>query len=75
MTPQEIQNGGSEDLPMRLGQVAAMISLGYSDKQIAVELGLSPHTVHRHVARLLKRLGAENRAAAAAIWARRTMDV
>jgi DNA-binding NarL/FixJ family response regulator len=69
-----MENGAPEELPMRLGQVAALISLGYSDKQIALELGLSPNTIHRHVVRLLKRLGAENRAAAAAIWARRTMD-
>ena len=74
MRPQRMENGAPEELPMRLGQVAALISLGYSDKQIALELGLSPNTIHRHVVRLLKRLGAENRAAAAAIWARRTMD-
>jgi len=73
MMPKETQGDPVHELPTRLGQVAAMISLGYSDKQIAQELGLSPHTVHRHVARLLKRLGAENRAAAAAIWARMTM--
>ena len=71
---QETQDGAARELPTRLGQVAAMISLGYSDKQIAQELGLSTHTVHRHVARLLKRLGAENRAAVAAIWARTTME-
>jgi len=64
-----------DDLPLRLGQVAALIARGYSDKQIALELSLSPRTIHRHVVRLLERLGVENRAAAAAIWARRTMDV
>jgi len=58
---------------MRLGQVASFIARGYSDKQIAAELNLSPRTIHRHVVRLLERLGVENRAAAAAIWARRTM--
>jgi DNA-binding NarL/FixJ family response regulator len=57
---------------MRLGQVAELIALGYSDKQIAQELSLSPRTVHRHVMRLLTRLGVGNRAAAAAVWARRT---
>jgi hypothetical protein len=75
MRLRKTQNGGPEELPTRLGQVAALIALGYSDKQIALELGLSPNTIHRHVVRLLKRLGAENRAAAAAIWARSTMDV
>jgi len=75
MSPEGAQDGDPDDLPMRLGQVAALIALGYSDKQIAAELRLSPHTIHRHVVRLLKRLGVENRAAAAAVWARRTMDV
>ncbi|TMC12763.1 MAG: response regulator transcription factor [Chloroflexi bacterium] len=74
MMSKETRDDDDHELPTRLGQVAAMISLGYSDKQIALELGLSPHTVHRHVARLLKRLGAENRAAVAAIWARMTME-
>jgi DNA-binding CsgD family transcriptional regulator len=68
-----MQNGVADELPMRLGQVADLIALGYSDKQIAVELQLSPRTIHRHVVRLLERLGVENRAAAAAVWARRTM--
>jgi DNA-binding NarL/FixJ family response regulator len=75
MKSEGVQNSGPDGLPMRLGQVAGLISRGYSDKQIAQELGLSPHTIHRHVARLLKHLGAENRAVVAAIWARRTMDV
>lgn len=74
MRPEETQNGGPDDLPMRLGQVADLIALGYSDKQIALELSLSPRTIHRHVVRLLERLRVENRAAAAAVWARRTME-
>ncbi len=75
MRPDGTQSGDPDDLPMRLGQVATLIARGYSDKQIAVELRLSPRTIHRHVMRLLERLGVENRAAAAAVWARRTMNV
>jgi DNA-binding CsgD family transcriptional regulator len=69
-----MQNSDPVDLPMRLGQVAELIALGYSDKQIAQELKLSPRTIHRHVVRLLARLGVENRAAAAAVWARSTVE-
>jgi len=69
-----MENGDPIDLPVRLGQVAELIALGYSDKQIAHELRLSPRTIHRHVMRLLARLGVENRAAAAAVWVRRTVE-
>jgi DNA-binding NarL/FixJ family response regulator len=74
MRPESTQTGDLDELPMRLGQVARLIALGYSDKQIAKELNLSTRTVHRHVVRLLDRLRVDNRAAAAAIWARRTRE-
>jgi DNA-binding NarL/FixJ family response regulator len=74
MRPESTPTGDCDELPMRLGQVARLIALGYSDKQIARELNLSTRTVHRHVMRLLDRLHVENRAAAAAIWARGTRE-
>jgi DNA-binding NarL/FixJ family response regulator len=74
MRPESTQTGDLDELPMRLGQVASLIALGYSDKQIARELNLSTRTVHRHVVRLLDRLQVENRAAVAAIWVRGTRD-
>lgn len=37
-----------------------------SDKQVAAELGLSEHTVHRHVSNILTRLDLPSRAAAVA---------
>ena len=44
-------------LTERQRQVLVMIARGYSTKQIAFELGLSPKTVEVHRARLMERLG------------------
>jgi DNA-binding NarL/FixJ family response regulator len=41
------------ELTPRQAQIAAAIGLGRSNKQIAVSLGLSPHTVREHVSVLL----------------------
>lgn len=47
------------DIPLteRQRQVLVMIARGYSTKEIAFELGLSPKTVEVHRARLMERLG------------------
>ncbi len=47
--------------------VVALIARGHSNARIARELVVSPHTVHRHVANILARLGCTTRAAAVAI--------
>jgi LuxR family maltose regulon positive regulatory protein len=52
-------------LSERERQVLDLIALGRSNKVIARELGLSPHTVKRHVARILERTGQASRSAAA----------
>jgi DNA-binding NarL/FixJ family response regulator len=44
-------------LTERQRQVLVMIARGYSTKEIAFELGLSPKTVEVHRARLMERLG------------------
>jgi DNA-binding NarL/FixJ family response regulator len=49
-------------------EVLRLVAGGRTDAQIARELGLSVHTVHRHVANIRTRLGVASRAAAAA-WA------
>ncbi|WP_156876590.1 ATP-binding protein [Microbacterium luticocti] len=49
-------------------QVADLIRAGRANKQIAVELGLSPKTVEGHIARLMAGLGVSSRAQIAA-WA------
>ena len=42
------------------------MAAGRSNREIASELVVSPHTVHRHVANILRKLDQPTRAAAAA---------
>ena len=46
--------------------VLRLIAAGHSNKMIARALGVSPHTVKRHVANILDKLGARSRSQAAA---------
>ena len=46
----------------------AQIAAGHSNKLIARELDLSPHTVKRHVANILDKLALQSRGQAAAWW-------
>jgi DNA-binding NarL/FixJ family response regulator len=61
----------STPLSERELQVLHLIATAASNKRIARELGLSVHTVKRHVARLTAKLRTNSRAEAAAIY--RTM--
>ena len=47
-------------------EVLGLLAEGLTDRQIAQRLVLSEHTVHRHVANILRKLGSRSRAAAAA---------
>ena len=47
-------------------QVIALVTAGQSNREIASQLVVSEHTVHRHVANILRKLGEPTRAAAAA---------
>ncbi len=58
------------DLSPRELEVLRLVADGLSDRAIADELVLSPHTVHRHVANIRFKLGQPSRAAAAAQAAR-----
>jgi DNA-binding CsgD family transcriptional regulator len=58
-------------LSARETEVLGLVARGLSNKQIASELTLSEHTVHRHVANILAKLGLSSRTAAAAYAARR----
>jgi DNA-binding CsgD family transcriptional regulator len=53
-------------------EILEFVAQGRSNKQIAAQLGLSEHTVHRRIADLRARLGVSTRAAAAALFAERT---
>ena len=53
-------------LTAREREVLRLLAEGLTNRQIAERLVLSQHTVHRHVANLLRKLGLPSRAAAAA---------
>jgi DNA-binding NarL/FixJ family response regulator len=55
-------------LSPREREVAALIALGLSNRQIADELSISPATVERHVANMMTKLGHRSRAQIAT-WA------
>ena len=48
-------------LPTQLRLMLAALLDGLSEKQVADRLGLSPHTVNRHVQRLYRRFGVRSR--------------
>jgi LuxR family maltose regulon positive regulatory protein len=54
-------------LSAREAEVLALLAAGDSNKLIARALDLSPHTVKRHVANILDKLGARSRVQAAAL--------
>jgi pimeloyl-ACP methyl ester carboxylesterase/DNA-binding CsgD family transcriptional regulator len=66
LTP--VQHG--EALSAREREVLRLVAEGLSDAEIAARLVLSPHTVHRHVANIRRKLGLPSRSAAAAHAAR-----
>jgi DNA-binding NarL/FixJ family response regulator len=63
---------GAAALPVRLSsrerEVLQHIATGHSNKGVARVLALSPHTVKRHVANILDKLGVQSRGQAAAWW-------
>jgi DNA-binding CsgD family transcriptional regulator len=59
------------DLPPRLRQTLAALLEGDAEKQVALRLGLSRHTVHEYVTRLYRRFGVQSRAELLALCLRR----
>lgn len=51
-------------------EILACVARGLGDLEIATQLQLSPHTVHRHVANIRRKLGSPSRTAAVAEAAR-----
>ena len=66
----EPSNDGIGELSEREQEVLRLVADGLSDSEIAERLVLSPHTVHRHVANIRRKLGLRSRSAAAAAAAR-----
>jgi DNA-binding NarL/FixJ family response regulator len=64
--PRREAPAGVEELSPRERDVLRLVAVGLSDADIARQLVLSPHTVHRHVANILRKLKLHSRAAAAA---------
>lgn len=60
-----------DPLSSREREVLALLAEGQSNKLIARALGLSLHTVKRHVANILTKLALDSRTQAAAYWHRR----
>ena len=57
-------------LSRREREILACVARGLGDREIAEQLVLSPHTVHRHVANIRRKLGRTSRSAAVAEAAR-----
>jgi pimeloyl-ACP methyl ester carboxylesterase/DNA-binding CsgD family transcriptional regulator len=57
---------GDSPLSRRETEILRLVAAGLSNREIASSLVLSEHTVHRHVANILRKLAQSSRAAAAA---------
>ncbi len=66
----EAAEGALDLLSERERQVLALVARGLTDQEIAEQLVLSRHTVHRHVANVRQKLGSTSRSAAVAEAAR-----
>ena len=58
---QTVDDGTANELTPREVDVLRCVAQGYSNKQIATELSISPTTVRTHVSSLLRKLQLENR--------------
>jgi two-component system, NarL family, response regulator YdfI len=62
--------GLQEQLTLRESEVLQLLAQGLANKQIAVNLGISEHTVKFHVSSIYSKLGASSRTEAVSIGAR-----
>jgi ATP/maltotriose-dependent transcriptional regulator MalT len=54
-------------------EVLSLVARGLSNRDIAEQLVVSEHTVHRHLANIYARLGVSSRAAAVAVASARDL--
>lgn len=68
---EEAQAAGDESRPAPLSkrerEILQKVADGSTTRQVAAELGISPHTVKTHLERIFEKLGANDRAQAVAI--------
>ena len=69
-SPHQVGQPDSVTLSEREREILACVARGLSDREIAGQLVLSPHTVHRHVANIRRKLARTSRTAAVAEAAR-----
>jgi DNA-binding NarL/FixJ family response regulator len=67
----ELVERGGEDLTPREIDVLKLIAAGYANKQIADQLSIGEASAKSHVANILSKLGANDRAHAVTIWLKR----
>jgi DNA-binding NarL/FixJ family response regulator len=70
---QYVEPRADTPLSRRELQILQMIAYGATTKEVAHQLGISPHTVKTHLERIFEKLGANDRAQAVAIALRRGM--
>ena len=66
LVDEQVENGRiAADLSPREQEVADWVGQGKSNEEIAIILGISAHTVKNHLDKIFRKLGVENRCAAA----------
>ena len=73
--PTEATDGPLSDLSRRELEVLDLVAQGLTNRDIAARLVLSEHTVNRHVANILRKLGLTSRAAAASLAGRHGLGI
>lgn len=73
-TPAGMSEGPLSELSRRELEVLALVAEGLTNQEIAERLVLSRHTVNRHVANILRKLGLPTRVAAASLAVRHGLE-
>ncbi len=70
---QYVEHRPDTPLSRRESQILQKVADGATTKEVALELGISPHTVKTHLERIFEKLGANDRAQAVAIALRKKL--